>query len=290
MCNKDILISRTLTSNAKINIGLNIFDKASNGYHILESLMQEIDLHDSINITIFKSSGGIKICSKGLSINVEEDKNTCYIITESIKKHYNIQNKIDIQLDKKIPIGSGLGGGSSNAATILNFCSDFFNIGMTIKEKKQICQNIGMDVPFFIKGGLQYAQNMGESTTALPPIFKDKFIVIICPQFSISTEWAYSKINKGLPGKKMQYNLLALEAPLKWGLFRNDFEEIVIPRYPEIRDLKEAMLNSGAIYSSLSGSGSAVFGIYNNYDQALSASKTLDHKKYHITVTSPIYR
>ena len=131
---------------------------------------------------------------------------------------------------------------------------------------------------------------MGEVTTSLPPIFKDTFFIIICPQFRIATKWAYSKINKGLPSKKMRYNLLALEAPLKWSLFRNDFEEIVIPRYPEIRDLKAAMLNSGAVYSSLSGSGSTVFGIYNNYDQALSASKKLDQEKYHITVTSPIYR
>ena len=290
MLNKDILISNTLVSNAKVNIGLNIFDKADNGYHILESLMQEISLCDSIKITIFQSSGGVNICSKGFSINVEDDKNTCYIIADSIKKTYNIQNRIDIQLDKKIPIGSGLGGGSSNVAAILNFCDEVFNLSMPIKEKKQICQNIGMDVPFFINGGLQYAQGMGEVTTSLPPIFKDTFFIIICPQFRIATKWAYSKINKGLPSKKMRYNLLALEAPLKWSLFRNDFEEIVIPRYPEIRDLKAAMLNSGAVYSSLSGSGSTVFGIYNNYDQALSASKKLDQEKYHITVTSPIYR
>ena len=88
----------------------------------------------------------------------------------------------------------------------------------------------------------------------------------------------------------MRYNLLALEEPLKWDSFWNDFEDVVIPRYPEIRELKEAMLKSGAIYSSLSGSGSTVFGIYNNYDQALEASKKIDQKKYQITVTSPIYR
>ena len=290
MLNNDILKSNTLVSNAKVNIGLNIFDKADNGYHILESLIQEISLCDSIKITIFQSSGGVNIYSKGFSINVEDDKNTCYIIADSIKKTYNIQNRIDIQLDKKIPIGAGLGGGSSNAAAILNFCDEAFNLNIPIKEKKQICQTIGMDVPFFLNGGLQYAQGMGEVTTSLPSILKDCFFLIAKPQFSISTKWAYSKINKNLPSKKMQYNLLALEAPLKWSLFRNDFEDIVVPRYPEIRELKKAMLNSGAIYSSLSGSGSTVFGIYNNYNQAVSMSKKLDYKKYHITVTSPVYR
>ena len=88
----------------------------------------------------------------------------------------------------------------------------------------------------------------------------------------------------------MRYNLLALEEPLKWELFRNDFETIVIPRYPEIGVLKSKMIDNGAVYSSLSGSGSTVFGIFKNYDQAKIVAKTIDHKKYHITVTSPIYR
>ena len=145
-------------------------------------------------------------------------------------------------------------------------------------------------MPFFIKGSLQYSEGMGEITTQLPPLLKDYHFLIINPLFQISTKWAYSKLNKNLPSNKMRYNLLALEDPFKWELFRNDFEDIVIPRYPEIGVLKGIMLDNGAIYSGLSGSGSTVFGIYNNYDQALIASKKIDHKKYHITVTSPIYR
>jgi 4-diphosphocytidyl-2-C-methyl-D-erythritol kinase len=147
-----------------------------------------------------------------------------------------------------------------------------------------------MDVPFFINGGLQYAKGMGDIMQSMPPLLKNKFFIVAMPQFSISTEWAYSKINKLLPNKKMRYNLLALEEPLNWSSFRNDFEDVVIPRYPEIRVLKEAMLKNGAIYSSLSGSGSAVFGIYNDFDQALEVSKKIDQNKYHITVTSPVYR
>ena len=193
-------------------------------------------------------------------------------------------------MNKKIPSGSGLGGGSSNAASILNFLDKTLKIEITNQKKIEICKEIGMDVPFFINGGLQYAEKMGDLTTPLPQLFKNNFFIVISPPFNVSTKWAYSKINKLLPNKKMRYNLLALEEPLKWDSFRNDFEDIVIPRYPEIGVLKEAMLKSGAIYSSLSGSGSAVFGIYNNYDQALKASKKIDRRKYHITVTSPIYR
>ena len=286
----NILIESTLLSNAKINIGLNIFDKNDNGYHILESLIQEISISDIINIKILKSTGPIQLSLKGLAIDCSNEKNTCYKITNYVKKNYEIKNQIIIELHKKIPIGSGLGGGSSNAASILNFLDKTLKINLSKKKKIEICKSIGMDVPFFIDGGLQYVQGMGDITSMLPPVFKNNFIIIAKPQFSISTKWAYSKINKLLPNKKMRYNLLALEAPLKWDSFWNDFEDVVIPRYPEIRELKEAMLKSGAIYSSLSGSGSTVFGIYNNYDQALEASKKIDQKKYQITVTSPIYR
>jgi len=290
MSSDNILIESTFLSNAKINIGLNIFDKSNNGYHILESLIQEISISDIINIKILKSFGPIKLTLKGLAIDCSNEKNTCYKVADYIKKNYKIKNQIVIELHKKIPIGSGLGGGSSNAASILSFLDKTLKINLSKKKKVEICKSIGMDVPFFIDGGLQYAQGMGDITSMLPPLFKKKFIIIAQPQFSISTKWAYSKINKLLPNKKMRYNLLALEEPLKWNSFWNDFEDVVIPRYPEIRELKEAMLKNGAIYSSLSGSGSTVFGIYNNYDQALEASKKIDQKKYQITVTSPIYR
>jgi len=288
MLPEDILIEATIPSNAKINIGLNIFDKLDNGYHILESLIQEISVSDIVNIKILKSSGGIKLDTKGMDCPIED--NTCYKITNYLKTHYKIKNKVIIELHKKIPVGSGLGGGSSNAASILNFLDKTLKINITKKRKIEICKTIGMDVPFFINGGLQYAQGMGELTQDMPSLFKNNFFIVAMPQFNISTKWAYSKINKLLPNKKMRYKLLALEEPLKWSSFRNDFEDVVIPRYPEIRVLKEAMLKNGAIYSSLSGSGSAVFGVYNNYDQAFESSKKIDQKKYHITVTSPIYR
>ena len=290
MSSDNILIESTLLSNAKINIGLNIFDKNDNGYHILESLIQEISISDIINIKILKSTGPIQLSLKGLVVDCSNEKNTCYKIADYMKKNYKIKNEIIIELNKKIPIGSGLGGGSSNAASILNFLDKTLKIYLSKKEKIEICKSIGMDVPFFIDGGLQYVQGMGDITSMLPPVFKNNFIIIAKPPFSISTKWAYSKINKLLPNKKMRYNLLALEEPLKWDSFWNDFEDVVIPRYPEIGVLKGRLLDSGAIYSSLSGSGSTVFGIYNNYDQAVIASKKIDHKKYHITVTSPIYR
>ena len=290
MSHNTILHSTKLLSCAKVNIGLNIINRSDNGYHFLESLMQEIDFHDTIDIKIKKYHGDIIIKSVGLKVNCLESENSCYKIIDYVKHNYNIPNAIIIELDKKIPIGSGLGGGSSNAAIILNYLNKAFNLNISFKQKVEICKMIGMDASFFINGSLQYAENYGEITTPIRPIFKNLFFLVVNPSFSISTEWAYSQINKNLPSKKMRYNLLALEEPLKWELFRNDFETIVIPRYPEIGVLKSKMIDNGAVYSSLSGSGSTVFGIFKNYDQAKIVAKTINHKKYHITVTSPIYR
>ena len=290
MSHNTILHSTKLLSCAKVNIGLNIINRSNNGYHFLESLMQEIDFHDTIDIKIKKYHGDIIIKSVGLKVNCLESENSCYKIIDYVKHNYNIPNAIIIELDKKIPIGSGLGGGSSNAAIILNYLNKAFNLNISFKQKVEICKMIGMDASFFINGSLQYAENYGEITTPIRPIFKNLFFLVVNPSFSISTEWAYSQINKNLPSKKMRYNLLALEEPLKWELFRNDFETIVIPRYPEIGVLKSKMIDNGAVYSSLSGSGSTVFGIFKNYDQAKIVAKTINHKKYHITVTSPIYR
>ena len=290
MPSDNILIQETFNSYAKINIGLNIYDKADNNYHILESLIQEISLKDIIKITIYRTSGDIEIQCHGIEIECEKIDNTCYAIANHIRNQYDIKHKILIELNKKIPIGGGLGGGSGNAAATLEFLNDQLGLNMNIEHKIDICKNIGMDVPFFINGGLQYAENMGEQNTPMPHLFNSYYFLLIFPQFNISTKWAYGKINKNLPSKKKNYNLLALEEPLNWALFRNDFEEIVIPRYPEIRELKEAMLDSGAVYSSLSGSGSTVFGIYKTYDQAIALAKKLNHKKYQSTVTTPIYR
>ena len=290
MSHSTLLYSTKLLSYAKINIGLNIINRSNNGYHVLESLMQEIGLHDTIDIKIKKSHGDIIIKSIGLKVNCLNNENSCYQIVDYIKHRYSIPNAIIIELDKKIPIGSGLGGGSSNAAIILNYLNKAFNLNISNEQKVEICKIIGMDTSFFINGSLQYAENYGEITTPLRPIFKNLFFLIVNPSFSISTAWAYSQINKNLPSNKMRYNLLALEEPLKWELFRNDFEAIVIPRYPEIGVLKSKMVDNGAIYSSLSGSGSTVFGIFKNYDQAKTVATKIDHKKYHITVTSPIYR
>ena len=250
-------------------------------------MVQEISISDIINIKILKSSGGIQLSSKGLTVDCPDIQNTCYKITNYIKKNYKIENQIIIELHKKIPIGSGLGGGSSNAACILNFLDKTLKINLSKEKKAEICKSIGMDVPFFIDGGLQYVEGMGDITNMLPPLFENNFIIIVMPQFSISTKWAYSKIKKELPAKKIKYNLRALSTSIKWSAFGNDFEDIVIPIYPEIRNIKDLFNKSNAIFSSLSGSGSTIFGVYKDLNLAKKANQLMQDLEYQSVVAKP---
>ena len=290
MLNCKMSTKQTLRSNAKINLGLNILSKKLNGYHEIESLMQEIDFYDEIDIEVSDKKGDIEITSSGIDINCEHKNNTCYKITNLVKKEYGINNKISLKINKRINVGSGLGGGSSNAATVLNFLNSFFKLKITKSQKNTLCQKIGMDVPFFLEGGLQYVQGMGEKLSPIKDIFSKYCFVLVMPKINISTSWAYSKIKKELPVNKLNYNLLALSNPIKWNAFRNDFEDIVIPIYPEIRDIKELFKKNNALFSSLSGSGSTIFGVYENQDFADCVSKSMQDSGHQSIVANPLYR
>ena len=163
--------SPEIKSYAKVNIGLSIINQLKNSYHKIETLIQEINYHDTIKIEISLEKGDIYFSSTGNRINCENKENSCYLILCLLKEKYHILNKITINLHKNIPIGAGLGGGSSNAGAILNYINNYFNLKMSINDKISICQEIGMDVPFFINGKLQYAENMGEKLIPLPNLF-----------------------------------------------------------------------------------------------------------------------
>ena len=153
--------SHIIKSYAKVNIGLNIIDKMQNGYHEIETLIQQVDFYDTIEIKIGSQAGDVIFSTSGNAINCENEKNSCVMITKLLRQKFKIYNNITIKLHKNIPIGAGLGGGSSNAAAILNFMNHYFKLNLDYNKKVNLCQTIGMDAPFFIDGKLQYAENMG---------------------------------------------------------------------------------------------------------------------------------
>ena len=262
-------MSISLVSNAKLNLALSINYKRSDGYHDISSIMQEIDLYDKIEISK-NNSKKIQIISNGIPVP-EDSTNLCYIAAEIFFSENNIQERVNITIDKKIPVGGGLGGGSSNASTTLKGLSQLFNINSTQQLLHTIARKIGADVAFFNNGGLQYAQGIGDKLTPLSNLMHGFYFLIICPQLSISTPWAYSEYKKYLENKLNESNFVPLSDKLDFSLWKNDFEKVVLSTYPEINEIKNMLNRTNTLFSSLSGSGSTMFGVYDSLESVTIA-------------------
>ena len=270
-------------SYAKVNVGLQILSKRLDGYHNINTLFQEIDLHDTIEIK--KNKHGCDFISNVAWLK-NDNSNLCISAWKEFSKDYDIGG-ISINLEKKIPAGSGLGGGSSNAATILKGICDLYSIKLNYQDLSSVATRLGADVPFFLSGGLQSASGIGEDLVAHNTCIEGSYLLVI-PNHGIDTAWAYSSYKKFLQTNKEALNfggiLKGKKTPFK--LFENDFESIVIPAYPQIAKIKEKLLSSGPKYVSLSGSGSTVYGIYDDEAQAKSAESLFP--EYTTFIANPI--
>ena len=272
-----------LNSYAKVNIGLKLLNERLDGYHDLSTVFQEIDLHDEI--TISKSGKG----ALGFSSNVDwlknDQNNLCIVAYSRIKDLYDIDG-VDINLVKNISRGSGLGSGSSNAATVMKGLRQIFNLEITDEELEKISLEIGADVPFFIKGRTQIGEGIGEKLSDIKCSIEGSFL-IVTPDISINTRWAYSQIknvlDKAVPPTKFSNSFSGKTISLDTlKFFENDFESVVFPTYPEIGAIKSKLIALGAKFASLSGSGSTVFGIFDDHAKIKKAFSHFSpiHKTY----------
>ena len=278
-------MSISVQSNAKINLALYINHKRSDGYHDISTLMQEINFRDEIIISKNKNNK-INIYSKGIKTPTDKT-NLCYIAAASFLHTFNINDGVDITIHKKIPIGAGLGGGSSNAISTIKALGKIFKIDIDNQNLFSMATTLGADVPFFIDGCLQYAEGKGHDLQPLPPLFKPYFFLLILPKISISTLWAYDEYKKYLENQSNRSKFHPLSRGLDWSLLGNDFEKVVLSTYPEIKRIKDDLQNNGSLFSSLSGSGSTMFGVYDNLE---SVNKAKDLFKAYQTFTAlPVY-
>ena len=213
--------------------------------------------------------------------------NLCVVAYEIMKNNFDISG-VEIDLIKKIPRGSGLGGGSSNAANVLKGIRSLYNLKISDSELEEISTQIGADVPFFIRGSAQVGEGIGDILTPLKTKINGKYLIII-PDIEIDTPWAYSMFKKDLDSSSSTINFASLSNENTIGLgrlkfFENDFESIVVPTYPEIGKIKEALHALGAGFASLSGSGSTVFGIFND-DASLNNAFSYFSPKYNTFIT-----
>lgn len=278
--------SITLKSHAKINIGLQVLNQRPDGYHNLHTIFQELDFHDTV--TLVKIENGCELKSNIKSFPLDES-NTCHKAFVILKQEFPELGGVQIYVDKHIPQGAGLGGGSSNGAAVLKGLNQLYTFGLSDNDLEQLAVEIGADVSFFIRGGCQLGEGVGEELT---PIAKqlDYTILLVLPSFSISTHWAYKSLNNGLDtsGNKANFADLFRRDVIPFELFKNDFERIVIPAHPEIGEIKDALIENGARYASLSGSGSTVFGMFDE-DTAASAAESVLPSNTRTILTHPTH-
>ena len=273
-----------LKSKAKVNIGLQIRDRRPDGYHTIHTLFQELDFHDII--TLEKRESGC-----GFSSNVDwlknDDSNLCVKAWRKMVDVFGIGG-ISIQLEKRIPAGGGLGGGSSNAATVLKGLRQLYELDLSDDELESLSVDLGADVPFFIRGGLQSGDGIGEVLKPLKPRIDGCFLCVV-PDLYIDTKWAYGQVKNILDKPKDLVNFTGFiqKVNIPFELFENDFEAIVVPAYPEIGQIKNSLRAHGARFASLSGSGSTVYGIFDEeVDAKLAKSQIFSHYNTFITYSN----
>jgi 4-diphosphocytidyl-2-C-methyl-D-erythritol kinase len=258
-----------LESPAKVNLRLEILKKRKDGYHELKTILQKISLHDQLRFSLKKEKGiFINSTNPGLPIG---KGNLIYQAVQSIIEKSDYRGGVDIQIEKKIPLGAGLGGGSSNAAATLMALNQLLRMGLSRKELKGIGLGIGTDVPFFLFKGTAIGSGIGERLKKIE--LPNLWYILIYPNFEVSTKWAYQ--NYILTKRRFHINLNKLLKNPE-GISRilwNDLEEVVSKRYPEIGIMKNMLCSVGALGALMTGSGPTVFGIFSEERGASEAYK-----------------
>ena len=252
----------TITANAKINLGLRIVGRRENGLHLLHTLFQEIEFGDYVTLTNRSNVKVILEVTGPAAGGVPTDEsNLCIRAVTLFNERTGNGRGIDIRLEKRIPAGAGLGGGSSDAAAVLKGLNQLWQTGMTVPEMEGLAVKLGADVPFFIRGGLQLGEGIGEVLTPLE-LALPYTVVLVIPPFGVDTAWAYRQFasRTDFPPPPA-FDELITRKPIPWEAITNDFEEVVFPHYRQLAEIKAALLEQGAIFAGLSGSGSTVVGV-----------------------------
>ncbi len=248
-----------LFPNAKINLGLNILRKRDDGYHELETIFYPIGLKDGLEF-IENKHNKIVFSSSGLPLFIGSEENIVVKACRLLAADHPLPG-LDIHLHKVIPFGAGLGGGSSDATFLLKGLNDYFELGLTIHQLKTYTIKLGADCSFFLENKPSFASGIGEKLQIVDFSLNGYFLVLVKPPFGVGTKEAYAGIKPATP----QFSLLESihQSPDRWqGCIVNDFEKSVFQIFPKIEEIKSKLLNLGAVYATMSGSGSSVFGLF----------------------------
>jgi 4-diphosphocytidyl-2-C-methyl-D-erythritol kinase len=255
--------SLSLRSPAKINLGLRVVARRPDGYHDIESALQMVALADDIVLT--RQEGRITCDVADADLPTDED-NLAVRAARALKAHAGVDRGVHIALRKRIPVGSGLGGGSSNAAAVLVGLQRLWGLDVSREALVELGASLGADVPFFLTSAAAWAEGKGDALTALPPL-EGLGIVLVNPGFPVSTAWAYNEVTFGLTTAEKALSMLRFLLEMKrfteiGPYLHNDFEPLIERSYPEVGIIRAALIEGGALGVALSGSGPTVFGLY----------------------------
>jgi 4-diphosphocytidyl-2-C-methyl-D-erythritol kinase len=282
-----------INSCAKINVGLKIVNKREDGFHNLETIFYPVKLHDTLAINITptpEDHNSVRIHSNKSYVPTDK-KNICYKTIEHFFVEFNIKSHffIEISIDKHIPVGGGLGGGSSNSAAIIKHLVKYFNINIAENREKllKVALDCGSDVPFFMVMKPCFAEGRGEKMKILKDFKLDYNILLVNPNIHVSTKWAFEHLNYtvGEIHPSELRNVTSFD-PSKPGTFKNDFEEPIFSKYPELAKVKQELLDAGAVFASMSGTGATMYGLFarDNMDAFKKCRREYERKGYFVSV------
>jgi len=246
--------------NCKINLGLNIVNKRSDGYHDIETVFFPVHLRDALEVI---ERDKFEFSTGGFSIEGEPEKNLCTKAYDLLKKGFPQLPTVQMHLHKAIPMGAGLGGGSADGAFALKLLNKKFELKLSEKQLINYSLELGSDCPFFILNKPCFATGRGEILEQTGLDLSEFKIIIVHPAIHISTAWAFANIKSLKPVRSIKQIIQQPISTWKDELL-NDFENPVFTKYPEIKSIKDKLYDAGATYASMSGSGSAVYGIFNS--------------------------
>ncbi|MBQ8520398.1 MAG: 4-(cytidine 5'-diphospho)-2-C-methyl-D-erythritol kinase [Bacteroides sp.] len=247
--------------NAKINLGLNITEKRPDGYHNLETVFYPIQLQDALEVTKLEGKEEFTLKVSGMPIEGEPEQNLVVKAYKLLRKDFPDMTGIDIHMYKHIPTGAGLGGGSSDAAFMIKLLNEKFKLNLSIAQMEEYAARLGADCAFFIQDKPVFATGIGNQFEPIELSLKGYYLILVKPDIFVSTKDAYALTRPQLPEVSIK-DIIKQPVETWKGRLKNDFEESVFQKFPEIAAIKDKLYDMGAVYASMSGSGSSVYGIF----------------------------
>lgn len=259
--------------NAKINLGLNIVERRPDGYHNLETVFYPIALTDVLEIVPAQGDEST-LTTYGNPVDCPAEKNLVMKALRLMQQHFQVP-EVDIYLYKHIPDGAGLGGGSSDASSTMLMLNEMFSLGMEKSQLAILAATLGADCPFFIYNTPMMATGIGDVLTPINVNLKGLYLYLVKPNVSVPTKVAYSRVTPTPSTTSLETDVAC---PVdQWnGVVKNDFEPSVFAAYAQLQSIKQDIASAGALYTSMSGSGSSIFGIFNDVNMAEKLKGTFD--------------